>query len=220
MTGRNACGLSGGELSGRWNCYYAALPIGCGAQSVDSRARCGDCIKVCGSKGCTVVKVIDQCASCSCGDVDLSTDALQATTGYDWDRKPVTWEWLDSCDSGDSASLSIASLSEDTSASARSSSASSEEEAAAAEEAAREERRRKRKQRRRKERRDRLRKERQQRRVSHVCHLVCGVLRLMCRLALWRLHLTCLGGYSHTGFCLHITDQFVPSIRCCRTAAT
>ncbi|KAL4856403.1 hypothetical protein ACK3TF_003202 [Chlorella vulgaris] len=163
-TGRNACGLSGGDLSGRWNCYYAALPIGCGAQSVDSRARCGDCIKVCGSKGCTVVKVIDQCASCSCGDVDLSTDALQATTGYEWDRQPITWEWLDSCDSGDSASLSIASVSEDTSASARSSSASSEEEAAAAEEAAREERRRKRQQRRRKERRDRLRKERQQRR--------------------------------------------------------
>ena len=31
--------------------------------------------------------------SCSHGDIDLSTDALEAATGFDWDRKPVTWSF-------------------------------------------------------------------------------------------------------------------------------
>ena len=78
---------------------YAALPSGCGSRS----GGCGDCVEVCGSKGCVVVKVVDTCVSCSCGDIDLSTDALKASTGYSWDRKHVTWKWT-SCSGGSSAS--------------------------------------------------------------------------------------------------------------------
>ncbi len=78
---------------------YAALPSGCGSRS----GGCGDCVEVCGSKGCVVVKVVDTCGSCSCGDIDLSTDALKASTGYSWDRKQVTWKWT-SCSGGSSAS--------------------------------------------------------------------------------------------------------------------
>lgn len=32
-TGAPSCGLSSSELDGKWNCYYAALPMGCGEMS-------------------------------------------------------------------------------------------------------------------------------------------------------------------------------------------
>jgi hypothetical protein len=37
--------------------------------------------------------VIDTCAGsgCPCGNVDFSKAALKAVTGYEWDRKPITW---------------------------------------------------------------------------------------------------------------------------------
>lgn len=37
---------------------------------------------------------------CDKGDIDLSTRALKAATGFAWDRKKVTWEYT-SCSSGD-----------------------------------------------------------------------------------------------------------------------
>ncbi|KAI3438970.1 hypothetical protein D9Q98_001385 [Chlorella vulgaris] len=114
-TGGNSCGFSGDELSGDWNCMYAALPSGCGSRS----GGCGDCVEVCGSKGCVVVKVVDTCGSCSCGDIDLSTDALKASTGYSWDRKHVTWKWT-SCSGGSSASSADSTASADTSSSSSS----------------------------------------------------------------------------------------------------
>lgn len=43
-------------------------------------------------------KVIDYCASgCDSGDLDFSRTGLKATTGYDWDEKPISWDWT-SCD--------------------------------------------------------------------------------------------------------------------------
>jgi len=35
-------------------------------------------------------KVVDACASCDYGDIDLSKRALKKSTGYEWDRKAVT----------------------------------------------------------------------------------------------------------------------------------
>ncbi|KAL4860132.1 hypothetical protein ACK3TF_000335 [Chlorella vulgaris] len=113
-TGKNSCGFSRDELSGDWNCMYAALPSGCGSQS----GGCGECVEVCGAKGCAVVKVIDTCASCSCGDIDLSTDALKASTGYSWDRKHVTWKWT-SCSGGSSASSDTSNSTDESSDSKR-----------------------------------------------------------------------------------------------------
>jgi hypothetical protein len=93
---------------------YAALPSGCGSRS----GGCGECAEVCGAKGCVVVKVIDTCASCSCGDIDLSTDALKASTGYSWDRKHVTWKWT-SCSGGSSVSSDTSNSTDESSDSKR-----------------------------------------------------------------------------------------------------
>jgi len=35
--------------------------------------------------------VVDECASCSGGDVDFSTTALEKITGFSWDRKRIEW---------------------------------------------------------------------------------------------------------------------------------
>lgn len=52
---------------------------------------CGKCIKLRGTNGkgkWTIVKVVDECASCKGKhDVDLSIPALKSSTGYRWDRK-------------------------------------------------------------------------------------------------------------------------------------
>lgn len=95
-TGKNACGF--GNLGDHWEKYYAAMPSNCGNRGW-SRGKCGQCVKIRGAHGEVVVKLIDQCASCSCGDVDLSSRALQAATGYGWDRKRIEWEWT-SCSGG------------------------------------------------------------------------------------------------------------------------
>ena len=49
------------------------------------------------------VKLVDQCASCSCGDVDLSSRGLNAATGFSWDRKRIEWEWDPDCSGGSSS---------------------------------------------------------------------------------------------------------------------
>ncbi|EFN56727.1 hypothetical protein CHLNCDRAFT_51499 [Chlorella variabilis] len=91
--GSGACGI-GGNL-GHWENYYAAMN---GAQYGGS---CGKCLKVCGAGGCTVVMVVDMCPSqyCGHGSVDMSSRALKESTGYDWDRKPISWSFT-SCGGG------------------------------------------------------------------------------------------------------------------------
>jgi hypothetical protein len=93
-TGLNACGYTG-SIGSHWEGYYAALPTGCGDQGW-SKERCGQCIKARGTQGgasgdWVVVKMIDQCAGCQCGDVDFSTNALKDATGFSWDRKSIEW---------------------------------------------------------------------------------------------------------------------------------
>ena len=65
--------------------YYCAVPEG-----MFEKGNCGKCAKVCGADGCVLAKVVDACASCSYGDIDLSKRALKDATGFEWDRKAVT----------------------------------------------------------------------------------------------------------------------------------
>lgn len=105
-TGQNMCEFHPSNLDKRWQIYYGAMneedwdAIG-GKDSI-----CGRCIAVRGVKGQTtsgfdirtiVVKIVDQCPSWACdkGNVDFSTSALKAITGYGWDKKSITWEYVD-----------------------------------------------------------------------------------------------------------------------------
>ena len=63
---------------------------------------CGKCALVHGARGSVVVMIVDECPGCAHGDLDLSSEGLQATTGYAWDRKPITWSYV-SCSSGGSS---------------------------------------------------------------------------------------------------------------------
>ncbi len=65
--------------------YYCAVP-----QGMFKKSKCGECAKVCGADGCVLAKVVDACASCDYGDIDLSKRALKDATGFEWDRKAVT----------------------------------------------------------------------------------------------------------------------------------
>ncbi|KAI7843620.1 hypothetical protein COHA_002860 [Chlorella ohadii] len=92
-TGFNACGF--GDLGDKWEKYFCALP-----SNMFEGGHCGRCVRVCGADSCVVAKVVDACASCDYGDIDLSKRALKKSTGYEWDRKAVTWSFV-SCDSGE-----------------------------------------------------------------------------------------------------------------------
>ncbi|KAL4436562.1 hypothetical protein ABPG75_003701 [Micractinium tetrahymenae] len=64
--------------------------------------QCGDCVRVRGTESGAsgksfLVKIVDMCPTCSHGDIDFSTAALEAITGRSWDRKNIEWEWS-SCD--------------------------------------------------------------------------------------------------------------------------
>lgn len=99
--GSGACGI-GGNL-GRYETYYAAMNHG------QYGGSCGKCIRVCGKAGCAVLKVVDMCPGCGHGDVDMSSEALKATTGYSWDRKPISWSYTSCGSSGSTSSRKISS---------------------------------------------------------------------------------------------------------------
>jgi hypothetical protein len=106
-TGQNMCEFNESrELNYRHRVYYAAMnqadwnAIG-GKESI-----CRRCIRARGVPGQVapgheivdvVVKIVDQCPSWACnkGSVDFSTTALQAITGYGWDKKQIKWEYTD-----------------------------------------------------------------------------------------------------------------------------
>lgn len=109
-TGKNACQFDVRKLDRKWNIYYAAMneadwkAIG-GNRGGRSNA-CGRCIEVKGKKGQTtrgheikpiIAKVVDLCPSWACnkGSVDFSTVALEAITGYSWDKKKISWRYVD-----------------------------------------------------------------------------------------------------------------------------
>lgn len=94
-TGKNACQLNARRLPSRWRQYYAAL----NARDWEGGRHCGKCLKVKGRKGTVIVKVVDLCPAWACPkktghSVDLSADALGKATGYYWDRKPISWDFI------------------------------------------------------------------------------------------------------------------------------
>lgn len=109
-TGFNMCEFKANTLPEKWQRYYAALSQN-EWQSNGMYDVCGRCIRACGTEKdaegrCVVAMVVDQCPDWACdpGNVDFSTVALEAATGYDWDRKNIEWEFVE-CDSGASPSL-------------------------------------------------------------------------------------------------------------------
>lgn len=104
-TGKNACQFNAKKLPDRWRKYYAALNEAdwknAGLRGGRSNA-CGRCLEVVGldrkrgaPKKKVIVKVVDLCPKWACkkGDVDFSSEALYAITGYSWDRKKIEWKY-------------------------------------------------------------------------------------------------------------------------------
>ncbi|KAL4426261.1 hypothetical protein ABPG77_009876 [Micractinium sp. CCAP 211/92] len=119
-TGFNACGF--GKLDSQWERMYGAM------NHAQFPGSCGKCVRVTGTdSGASgksfLVKIVDECPECKHGDIDFSTAALEAITGYSWDRKGISWEWAD-C-SGDSSVSSQAASSDSSSSSSDSSSSRS-----------------------------------------------------------------------------------------------
>ncbi|KAL4419449.1 hypothetical protein ABPG77_003562 [Micractinium sp. CCAP 211/92] len=119
-TGFNACGF--GKLDPQWERMY-------GAMNADQfPGSCGKCVRVKGTDSRAsgesfLVMIVDECPECKHGDIDFSSAALEAITGYSWDRKGISWDWAD-C-SGDSSVSSQAASSDATSSSSSSDSSSS-----------------------------------------------------------------------------------------------
>jgi pyruvate/2-oxoglutarate dehydrogenase complex dihydrolipoamide acyltransferase (E2) component len=148
-TGQNMCEYNPSSLDDKWQVYYAAM----NEQDWDAAGGldgvCGRCIAVRGVEGETasghdiktvVVKIVDQCPSWACekGSVDFSSTALEAITGYDWDKKAITWDYVD-CDTGvtpAAAAAAAAAKKRAAAAAAAKKSAAAAKEAAAARAAA------------------------------------------------------------------------------------
>lgn len=98
-TGFNACQIDASKLGKRWNTYYAALNEADWKEGGAEVGVCGKCIKTCGEAGCVISMIVDLCPAWACkrGNVDFSMPALEAATGFEWDRKPITWDFIE-CD--------------------------------------------------------------------------------------------------------------------------
>ena len=107
-TGFNACQFDASKLGKQWNTYYAALNEADWDDGGAEKGVCGKCIRTCGDAGCVVSMIVDLCPGWACdrGNVDFSMPALEAATGFEWDRKPITWDFVD-CDSSSNDSTGI-----------------------------------------------------------------------------------------------------------------
>ena len=105
-TGQNACEFSSGELDDQWQKFYGAMNEADWNEAGGKGGICGKCVVVKGVQGETtpgfsikpvVVKIVDQCPGWACdqGNVDFSTTALEAITGYSWDKKAIVWDYID-----------------------------------------------------------------------------------------------------------------------------
>lgn len=118
QTGLNACQYDADKLDDTWQVYYAAMNEADWNMYGGKSGVCGRCLKVKGVQGHTtsghkikpvIVKIVDQCPEWACPkkeghNIDFSTTALKAITGYDWDKKLIDWEFT-SCD--DTSGISI-----------------------------------------------------------------------------------------------------------------
>ena len=104
-TGQNMCEYKASQLDDRWEVYYGAMNQADWNAAGGKNGICGRCIKVQGVSGETTpgfaikdvyVKIVDQCPDWACdkGNVDFSTTALKAITGFSWDKKLITWEYV------------------------------------------------------------------------------------------------------------------------------
>lgn len=107
-TGFNACQIDASKLGKRWNTYYAALNEADWKEGGAEAGVCGKCIKTCGEAGCVISMIVDLCPAWACkrGNVDFSMPALEAATGFDWDHKPITWDFIE-CDASDASIDSV-----------------------------------------------------------------------------------------------------------------
>ncbi|KAG7675203.1 hypothetical protein Ndes2526B_g08064 [Nannochloris sp. 'desiccata'] len=112
-TGQNMCEFNPKSLEDKWQVYYGAMNEADWNKAGGKSGICGKCIRAEGVKGETtpgfkikpvIVKIVDQCPSWACdqGNVDFSMTALEAITGYDWDKKLITWRYVD-CETGKTA---------------------------------------------------------------------------------------------------------------------
>lgn len=120
-TGFNACGF--GKLDAQWERMYGAM------NSAQFDGSCGKCVRVRGTEAGAsgksfLVMIVDECPTCSHGDVDFSTAALEAITGFSWDRKGISWEWAD-CNGPTDAQSNDQSSSDSSSSDSSSSDSSS-----------------------------------------------------------------------------------------------
>lgn len=115
-TGQNMCEFDQDRLPDHWQVYYAAMNEADWNAAGGKSGICGRCISVRGTSGEVasghdirpiIVKIVDQCPSWACdkGSVDFSTTALEAITGYSWDKKKISWVWTE-CPSSYSSSRS------------------------------------------------------------------------------------------------------------------
>lgn len=105
-TGENMCEYDPGSLDDKWQKYYGAMNEDDWNDAGGKGGICGKCIVVKGVQGETapgfsikpvVVKIVDLCPGWACdrGNVDFSTTALEAITGYSWDKKAIVWDYID-----------------------------------------------------------------------------------------------------------------------------
>ncbi len=60
----------------------------------DESNACGACLEVTGSRGKTIVQVVDRCPECKPGDVDLTQQAFAKVANPIDGRVPITWKFV------------------------------------------------------------------------------------------------------------------------------
>lgn len=60
----------------------------------DGSNACGACLEVTGSRGSTIVKVVDRCPECAPGDVDLTQQAFALIGNPTDGRIPISWKYV------------------------------------------------------------------------------------------------------------------------------
>ncbi|KAM0420906.1 hypothetical protein ACHAPT_011295 [Fusarium lateritium] len=83
--GLGACGQTHGD---------GDLVVALSASLYDAQKPCGRHIRVKGSAGEVIAKVVDRCEGCAYNDIDLSPTAFQQSIGpLSIGRTSTTWDW-------------------------------------------------------------------------------------------------------------------------------
>ncbi|CAG8484913.1 5429_t:CDS:2 [Ambispora gerdemannii] len=60
----------------------------------DQHNPCGRCVKIVGPRGSAKVRIVDRCADCPWGNIDLSPVAFSKIANTEQGRVPVTWGYV------------------------------------------------------------------------------------------------------------------------------